>query len=92
MISGIRGRILCLIAAAFFFAGARAAEPAGPAAAKQPADPAAPTATTRDALVYKDGDRLQGKLLERAGDTIVFKSDRFGVVRVPAAAAVDILA
>lgn len=42
------------------------------------------TPTTRDTLVYKDGDRLQGKLVERTGATIVFKSDRFGELRVPA--------
>lgn len=44
----------------------------------------------RDTLVYKDGDRLHGKLLERTGDLIVFKSDRFGELRVPAANAVVI--
>lgn len=56
------------------------------------ADKVEPTATTRDALVYKDGDRLQGRLVERAGGLIVFHSDRFGEVRVPAADAVVILA
>lgn len=46
----------------------------------------------RDTLVYKDGDRLHGKMLERAGDIIVFKSDRFGELRVPAGNAVVIKA
>ena len=33
----------------------------------------------RDTLVYKDGDRVHGVLVERtAGGVIVFKSDRFG--------------
>src|SRR4051812_7537413 len=46
----------------------------------------------RDTLVYKDGDRVQGTLVTREQDTIVFKADRFGEVRVPAADAVVILA
>ncbi len=46
----------------------------------------------RDTLVYKDGDRVQGSLVTRENDTIVFKSDRFGELRVPAADAVVILA
>src|SRR5690606_10368656 len=49
-------------------------------------------ATTRDTLVYKDGDRVQGVLVTRQDDMIVFKSDRFGELRVPAADAVVILA
>jgi hypothetical protein len=48
--------------------------------------------STRDTLVYKDGDRVQGKLVNRVNDVIVFKSDRFGELRVPAADAVVILA
>jgi hypothetical protein len=46
----------------------------------------------RDTLVYKDGDRIQGTLVTREHDSIVFKSDRFGELRVPAADAVVILA
>jgi len=46
--------------------------------------------TTRDTLAYKDGDRVQGKLIAQQGDTIVFKSDRFGELRVPASDAVVI--
>ena len=49
-------------------------------------------AVAHDALVYKDGDRLQGRLVSREGGVIVFKSDRFGELRVPAADAVVILA
>ncbi len=48
------------------------------------AEPAAPA---RDVLVYPDGDRVQGRLVEKTGDTIVFQSDRFGLLRVPAAGA-----
>ncbi len=63
---------------AFFAGGARAQAP----------DDA--TSNTRDTLVYKDGDRVHGRLIERTGDTIVFKSDRFGELRVPASDAVVI--
>lgn len=49
-------------------------------------------AMARDALIYKDGDRVQGKFIERAGDVIVFKSERFGELRVPAADAVVVMA
>ncbi len=44
---------------------------------------AQPSAT--DVLVYTDGDRLRGHLVERTATTIVFQSDRFGIVRVPVA-------
>ena len=47
---------------------------------------------SRDTLVYKDGDRVQGTLVERTPETIVFKSDRFGVLRVTATDAVVIKA
>jgi hypothetical protein len=46
----------------------------------------------RDTLVYKDGDRVQGRLVTREKDVIVFKADRFGELRVPAADAVVIMA
>src|SRR5687768_11178294 len=47
-------------------------------------------ATTRDTLVYKDGDRLHGSLVKKDANEIVFRSDRFGEVRVKAADAVVI--
>ncbi len=37
---------------------------------------------SRDVLVYKDGDRVQGRLIEKTDRIIVFDSDRFGVQRV----------
>jgi hypothetical protein len=46
----------------------------------------------RDTLVYKDGDRVQGRLVETKDDVIVFLSDRFGELRVSAAHAVVIKA
>ncbi|HWA25330.1 MAG TPA: DUF481 domain-containing protein [Lacunisphaera sp.] len=53
---------------------------------------AEPEVATRDTLVYKDGDRIHGRLLEQVGDTLVFRSDRFGELRVPADQAVVIKA
>jgi hypothetical protein len=47
--------------------------------AQAPADPAD---TTRDTLVYKDGDRIHGHVMRHEGGLIVFKSDRFGELRV----------
>lgn len=46
--------------------------------------------TSRDTLVYKDGDRVQGVLVQQTAETITFKSDRFGELRVPAKDAVVI--
>jgi len=43
---------------------------------------AEPDANTRDTLVYKDGDRVQGRLVDKTDKIIVFASDRFGVLRV----------
>ena len=39
-------------------------------------------ANTRDTLVYKDGDRIHGSLVQRGAEEIVFRSDRFGEIRV----------
>jgi len=36
----------------------------------------------RDTLVYKDGDRIQGRLIDKTDKIIVFDSDRFGTLRV----------
>lgn len=49
-------------------------------------------AAPHDTLVYKDGDRVQGRLMAREGNVIVFKSARFGELRVAAADAVVIVA
>lgn len=48
--------------------------------------------TTHDTLVYKDGDRVHGHVVEEKNGVIVFKSERFGLLRVPAADAVVIKA
>jgi hypothetical protein len=48
--------------------------------------------TSRDVLVYKDGDRVQGEVVQQSGNLIVFKSDRFGELRVSAPDAVVIKA
>ncbi|MBL9189425.1 MAG: DUF481 domain-containing protein [Opitutaceae bacterium] len=47
---------------------------------------AAPAAG-RDTLTFKDGDRVQGTLVAETDGMIVFRSDRFGELRVPAAGA-----
>ncbi|MES2691900.1 MAG: hypothetical protein V4773_00415, partial [Verrucomicrobiota bacterium] len=49
-------------------------------------------ANTRDTLVYKDGDRIQGSLISKTATEIVFRSDRFGELKVKAADAVVIAA
>lgn len=71
-------RIFGLVFFCCLLAGASAQEP-GPAV---PGD--------KDVLVYEDGDRLQGKLIEKSAGTIVFSSERFGVLRVPVGDAVVI--
>lgn len=45
-----------------------------------------------DQLAYRDGDRVRGHFIKREGDTLVFQSERFGLLRVPAADAEVILA
>jgi hypothetical protein len=50
------------------------------------------SAASRDTLVYKDGDRVQGVLMQQTAETITFKSERFGELRVPAKDAVVIKA
>jgi hypothetical protein len=50
------------------------------------------TPNPRDTLVYKDGDRVHGVLVDQTSELIVFKSDRFGELRVSAAHAVVIKA
>jgi hypothetical protein len=43
---------------------------------------AEPEDNSRDTLVYKDGDRVLGRLIEKTDKIIVFASDRFGNLRV----------
>ncbi len=62
------------VAVGLWAAMAAAAEPAG----------------SRDTLVFKDGDRVHGAVVQRTPTEIVFRSDRFGEVRVKAADAVII--
>jgi len=49
-----------------------------------------PESNPKDVLVYHDGDRVQGRLIEKNDKIIVFQSDRFGQLHVPAAEAVVI--
>jgi len=46
--------------------------------------PPKPAAPTLDELVFTDGDRVRGHFIKRDGDIVVFKSERFGLLRVPA--------
>lgn len=52
------------------------------AAEQAPEEPPAP-----HVLVYENGDRAQGRLVAREGDILVFRSLRFGELRVPASEA-----
>ncbi|WP_148218054.1 DUF481 domain-containing protein [Opitutus terrae] len=61
-----------------------------PATANPPA--AAAEKPALDQLVFKDGDRVRGKLVEHAGNVLVFQSERFGLLRVPTSEAEVILA
>jgi hypothetical protein len=45
-----------------------------------------------DVLVYNDGDRVQGRLISRDGDMLVFQSVRFGELRVPISEASIVMA
>lgn len=71
---------------------ARADGAAPPAEAKTAEAKRAEAKPALDELVYKDGDRVLGHLLEKSGDTIVFRSARFGVLSVPVDEAEVILA
>jgi hypothetical protein len=53
---------------------------------------AEPEAPARDTLVYKDGDRVHGRLISSTPELIVFQSERFGQISVPANQAVVIKA
>ncbi len=56
------------------------------------ADAVVPERSELDLLVYKNGDRLRGRLAERSETELVFVSERFGRLRVPVAEAKVILA
>jgi len=53
---------------------------------------AALEAAKLDVLVYNDGDRVRGHLVERSVDSWLFMSERFGLLRVPLADAHVVLA
>jgi hypothetical protein len=54
---------------------------------KRPAAAATSPKLTKDELLFEDGDRVRGKFIERDGNILVFQSERFGILRVPAATA-----
>ncbi len=67
----IFGRLLGMVAGGILLVSAHAAD-------NTPAVP-----VPRDVLVYKDGDRVQGKLIKKEDGFFIFHSDRFGDLRVP---------
>lgn len=87
MEGGTVGRLLRVILAVIV-GGLGLASPSARAADEHAGDEAPP----HDALVYKNGDRLQGKLISQTAEMIVFQSERFGELHVPAANAVVIKA
>ncbi|HTO02903.1 MAG TPA: hypothetical protein VL069_04335, partial [Opitutus sp.] len=50
-------------------------------------EPAKPKPAKKDELLFDDGDRVRGRFIERDGETLVFQSERFGLLRIPAATA-----
>ena len=67
--------LLCLLAPSRLWAVA------SPSASKVPVLEAAKF----DLLVYNDGDRVRGRLVEHSADSWLFMSERFGLLRVPVA-------
>ncbi len=48
---------------------------------------AAESVVAPQVLIYADGDRVRGNLLERSGELWVFQSEKFGLLKVPVTAA-----
>ena len=91
---GRRGQWAVLLAACGWLvcgAPARAELDATVPPGKAGATAAAAPAPKMDVLVYNDGDRVRGHLIDRSVDSWVFMSERFGLVRVPLADAKVIL-
>ena len=44
---------------------------------------AADPVENREVLIYADGDRVRGKLVERSDGVLIFQSEKFGLLRVP---------
>lgn len=55
-----------------------------PAATEKAAEAKPADKRELDELVYADGDRVRGHFIKQEGDTILFKSERFGLLHVPA--------
>ena len=63
--------------------------PAQPAPPLVPAASAVDEGANLDVLVFNDGDQVRGRLVERSSDLWLFRSERFGLLRVPIADAPD---
>lgn len=86
---GCLRRLLCVFLGMVMISAMSAApfrEVPAPFFGRKPA-PAQPKPLTKDELLFDDGDRVRGTFIERDGDILVFQSERFGVLRVPAASA-----
>jgi hypothetical protein len=86
------GGVLCLgvstlLATALSAAPFREVPPPSFAQIKPAAPPPKPKPEPKDELLFEDGDRVRGQYIEREGDILVFRSDRFGILRVPVASA-----
>ena len=51
----------------------------------EPASSAMDDGANLDVLVFNDGDQVRGRLVERSSDLWLFRSERFGLLRVPIA-------
>lgn len=76
-----RGLARLLLATGFLCGADRLAQGADESA------PAADAAVASQVLIFKDGDRLSGRLLRQEGDILVFESRHAGELRVPVDAA-----
>ncbi|HYP16474.1 MAG TPA: hypothetical protein VEQ65_04615, partial [Opitutus sp.] len=83
--------VLCAMLAAATPVRSAVREVAAPTFAPVTPEPAsAPAKPKLDELVYVDGDRVRGHFIEKQGDVLVFRSERFGLLRVPSSEA-DVL-
>jgi hypothetical protein len=86
---GRRWQAAVLLGAGFWFAAGTWAR--AETDASFPSDKPAAAPAKADILVYNDGDRVRGHLIDRSVDSWVFMSERFGLLRVPLADAKVIL-
>ena len=88
--SGVRlRRLLCVCTSLVIISSMSAApfrEVPAPVFGPKPAA-VQPKPPKKDEVLFDDGDRVRGRFIERDGDVLVFQSERFGLLRIPAATA-----